>query len=79
MWPLPEVYQIYKGLWKLKRDSYIGCSQYALSAINGELKNSRVALTSGCHGLVEIDHYSKVEEPMRGHKRLKRVEMNESH
>ena len=79
MGPLPEFCRIGKGHWKLKRGIYIGCSQYALPAINGKLKSSRVALTPGCHGLVEVDHYSRVEEPMRGHKRLERVAINESH
>ena len=62
MGKLPEVCRIGKGHWKLKCGNYIGCSQYALSAINGEMKSSRVAFTPGCHGLVKIDHYSRVEE-----------------
>ena len=46
-------------------------------AVNGEMKSSKVALTSGCHGLVKIDHYSRVEESAQGHKQLEIVTMNE--
>ena len=63
----------------MKSSSDTGCSQHALTTINGEMKSSRVVLTSGSHGLIEIYHYSRVEKSSRSHERLERVAMDEAH
>ena len=41
-----------------------------MTAVNGEVDNSGIVLTSGCHGLVEVDHYPRIEESGRIHKWL---------
>ena len=46
----------------MKSDSDIGCLKDALSVINSEVNRSGVALTSGGHGLVKVDHYSWIEK-----------------
>ena len=76
MWPLSIVRRIGHGHWKVKRGDYVDYSKGALVAVNGETDSSGIALPSGCHGLVEVNHYSWIEELARSHKWLKRVEMN---
>ena len=63
----------------MKSSNDIGYSQHALAIINGEMKSSRVVLTSGSHGLIEMYHYSRVEKSSRIHERLERVAMDEAH
>ena len=38
-------------------------------AINGEVNSGGVALTSGSHGLVKVNHYSRIEKSTWSHKR----------
>ena len=52
----------------MKSGGYIGYSKDALMVVNGEVDSSGIALTSGCHGLVEFDHYPRIEESIRSHK-----------
>ena len=63
----------------MKSSNDIGCSKDALAAINSEVNRSGVALTSGSHGLVKINHHSQVEKLEESHKRLERVALNEPH
>ena len=42
-----------------------------LATINREMDNSRMRYPPGCHGMVELNDNPGVEEPARGHKRLK--------
>ena len=48
----------------------IGGLKYPLAAINQEMDYSGMRYSPGCHGMVELDDYPGVEEPVRGHKRL---------
>ena len=54
----------------MKSDGYIGCPKDALTAVNGKADSSGIALTSGCHGLVEVNHYPRIEELVSIHKWL---------
>ena len=45
--------------------------------INGEVNSSGMALTSRRHGLVKVNHYSRIEKSTWSHERLERVAMNE--
>ena len=47
--------------------------------INGEMKSSRVGLTSGSHDLIEIYHYSQVEKSLLTNEWLEIVEMDKPH
>ena len=68
MWPLPIVCRIGQDHRKVKSDGYISCPEDALMPINGEVDNSGIALTTGRHGMVEVDHYPRIEELTRSHK-----------
>ena len=56
--------------WKVKNGGYISCPKDASMAVDGEVGSSGIALTRGCHGLVEVDHYPWIEESVRSHKWL---------
>ena len=43
------------------------------------MKSSRVGLTLGSHGLIEIYHYFRVEKSLQSHERIERVVMDEPH
>ena len=62
MWPLSIVCGIGQGHWKVKRGGYVGSSKGALAVVNGERDSSGIALPSRRHGLVEVNHYSRIEE-----------------
>ena len=70
MWLLPIVHLIGQGHWKVKRGGYIGYSKGALAVVNGEADSSGIALPLGRHGLVEVNHYPRIEESARSHKWL---------
>ena len=54
----------------MKSGGYISCPKDSLTTVNGEANSSGIALTSGHHGLVEVDHYPQIEESARSHKWL---------
>ena len=62
MWPLSIVRGIVQGHWKVKRGGYVGCSKGALAGVNGETDSSGITLPSGHHDIVEVNHYSWIEE-----------------
>ena len=68
MWPLPIICRIGQDYLKVKSDGYINCPKDALTTVNGEADSSGIAFTSGRHGLVEVDHYPRIEESARSHK-----------
>ena len=57
----------------------IGGLKCPLRAINREMDNSRMRYSPGCHGMIELDDYLGVEEPMQGHKRLQGVPLHKPH
>ena len=61
----------------MKSNNDIDCSQHALTTINCEMKSSRVGLTLGSHGMIEIYHYSRVEKFSQSYEWLERVAMDE--
>ena len=74
--PSPEVkdmataysLQNWQGSLECGKQRYISCLKDALMAVNSEADSSGIVLTSGRHGLVEVDHYSRIEESVRSHK-----------
>ena len=70
MWPLSIVFRIGQGHRKVKRGGHVGSSKGALVAVNGEMNSSGIALPSRRHGLVEVNHYSRIEELAWSHKWL---------
>ena len=58
------------GSLEVKSNGYINCLKDALKAINGEANSGGIALSSRRHGLVEVNHYPRIEESVRSHKWL---------
>ena len=54
----------------------IGNLKCPLAAINREMDTSGMRYSPGCHGMVELNDHSGVEEPARGHKRLQGVPLH---
>ena len=62
MSPLPIVCEIGQDHWKVKSGGYISYPKDALMTVNGEVDSTGIALTAGRHGLVEVEHYPRIEE-----------------
>ena len=62
MWPLPIVYGVSQDQRKVKSGGYISYPKDALMVVDGEADSSGIVLTEGGHGLVEINHYPRIEE-----------------
>ena len=54
----------------------IGDLKCPLATINREMDNNRMRCSPGCHGMIELNDHSGVEERVRGHKRLQRVPLH---
>ena len=70
MWPQPIVVEISQDHWKVKSGGYSRCSKDALTVLVGEENSNVIALTEERHGLVEVDHYPRIEESTRSRKWL---------
>ena len=51
----------------MKSNGYINCLKDSLTAINGEANSGGIALSSGRHGLVEVDHYPRIDDELKSH------------
>ena len=60
-------------------DCNMGGLKCPLRAINQEMDNSKLRYPLRCHGMVELDDHSEVEEPTWGHKRFQGVSLHKPH
>ena len=57
----------------------IGGPKCPLTTINGEVDGSRIGVSPGFHGVIELNDHPGVEKPTRGHKRLQGVPLHKPH
>ena len=53
---------------KIEYGGYVRCSKNSLTAINGKVQCSRIAVSPGSHSLVEFDYHAPIEELAWSHK-----------
>ena len=62
MWPLLVVRKVGQIYRKIECGGYVKFSKNSLTAINGKVQRSRIAVPPISHSLVEFDNHTRIEE-----------------